>query len=1354
MATIADIVKLKSGYANFVELKSSFEEYQENIDRMAMYRPTTAHRRAFQRLCRGLIQPTDKKFYLLTGSYGTGKSHLSLMFANFLSRSSGDPEISGFYDNYEKLDADQGKTLRNMRKDGQYLVAICDYHSGNNFEDVVLRAIFAACEAKGLDSSVQTQHDEAERLLDKWEKKAADASSVRNFYKDFGLALEQIAPATSIDQLREGLRRYDSAMLEIFRAAYSEAQGGTEFQSQAGNMIPIIKKLVNSAPFKARFKGLVIFFDEFGFTLEKGAYSKDILQGFMEKICQNEPNVLFVGCIHKDFKAYADRFSSSDAAVMAARLTHVDLLNEGIEEIIGAIVETDKNSDVWKNEVEPKLGVLDTLLPMCETLKLFPWISETKRIRQRVLEDIYGMHPAALACLLTLSSEIGSDARSTFTFFSGDVGGAKGSYADFIKKANLTIDGGKLNLFTVDRLFTFFEKELQPRNAELRDRQRQLVNGYVTSELAFRKAEQAAGSLFPTDDDPRIRILKIILMFQLCQIPTIVDNITFGLYALHAEKKKLESQLNYLDKIGAIYFRKQSKTYELAAASGEDPYDLIDRFVNDPVKHPSDPVTAFLDEAGDKKELQYLEAKQYNLTYNEDKRFRRVFCLAKDLGATLWQKLIDEKVEKDRDILNSYEGIAVYALCEDDGEIKVAQQAVASIPVNYLTVGIPHSPQLFKEDLLKVKACRHYLKSGEAEKLNAQTESRLRDIFDNPEDGFLPRLKKQLQIVMSGETACWYSDKGRVIIDKPAQSHKPANLICEELFDRRCRIKHSDLNLVHDDKWKKGTANPLKQAVITLLQTTDVQIDNGNPDNHGDKRYLENVLLKKAGALKKIRSEGTVTFFECESSPDKLSDDFPLLKELCKRLDSLPPGKTLQIGQFVQEVKSAPFGTGGTALVLAIAHTVRAFGERLRIFKDSTKMVEASLETYEQLSALVADPAAKIVFEVKDISVAQLKLVTDVATAVHAPKLLHGEKRTLKNSVDILNQWWKGLPAVAKIKKLYSESQQDRIEKFKNEFNKLTGKDRYDVLFKIIPAIYGEDPVDESKTETKVEDICKAFSEDVKLFESGYQLVSQQVAGAISEVFGGKGDMVACEKIVGDWYKGLNPDQRSVTRYDMQPDAQIFIKTLSEPTQTYETKLLRALPEELGLEAVNNWGILRTTDYISKLKQAKADVEAAVVVVPVPAVKSLDKSKEVSPTKWEVAGGGAVELIIPKDVVALVYTTSGEDPKSATSPIKSIQNVTLREVFADKAITQVRMRAVDGSGNYSELVSFAVVNKDKEYRLEVHNDNLYDKKGTFKIPNKKEQLQTVLASIIDRALEDKVISNSQAEKLKNTIVEL
>ncbi len=51
MSKISEIVKLKTGYANFVELKSAYAEAQENAERMAMYRPTRFHRRAFERFC-------------------------------------------------------------------------------------------------------------------------------------------------------------------------------------------------------------------------------------------------------------------------------------------------------------------------------------------------------------------------------------------------------------------------------------------------------------------------------------------------------------------------------------------------------------------------------------------------------------------------------------------------------------------------------------------------------------------------------------------------------------------------------------------------------------------------------------------------------------------------------------------------------------------------------------------------------------------------------------------------------------------------------------------------------------------------------------------------------------------------------------------------------------------------------------------------------------------------------------------------------------------------------------------------------------------------------------------------------
>ena len=985
MSRIEDVVKLKSGYANFVELKSAFEADKENADRMAMYRPTKAHRTAFERICKGLSMPNDNKFYLLSGSYGTGKSHLCLMTANVLSRSSGDPAISGFYENYAKLDSEKAKLLKNIRKDGQYLVAICDYYSGRQFEDVVMKAIFEACEAMGLESGVATEFDEAERQLEEWEKKG-DTGGIRNFYQDFGKALESVAPAITTEQLRVGLKDYDSDMLETFRASFREMMGGVEFQARAGNLIPIVKKLVKSKGFKERFKGLAVFFDEFGFTLEGARYSKDILQGFMESVCKNEPNVIFVGCIHKDFKSYADRFSKADAAVMSARITQVDLLNEGIEEIIGAIVETEKESELWKKEIEPKTGIFDTLVPPCKTLDLFPWIDDVNRIRQRVLEDIYGVHPMALSCLLRLSSEIGSDARSTFTFFSGDVGGGEGSYADFIKNADLTTGAGKLQLYTVDRLFTFFNKELSPNSTELRDRQRQFVNGFYASMDALRKAVE--GELFGFQEDERVRILRTVLIYLLCGIPANLENIQFGHYCLAtSEKNAIKGHLNDLVKKGAVFFRQQSKTYELAASTGEDPYDLIERYMADEKLHPEDMVAAFLEEAGGRHLSDFVEAKGYNLPFNEDKRFRVRFVRPKDLSKTLWDEIRKDYRENRNKPGKSFEGTLVYALCEDDGDIKAAKKAVGAIADDNVALAVPHAPQPFAETLLRVKACRHYLPPNEAQKISAQTESRLRDIFENQQDGYLPSLQRMFRSVKDGDGACWYRKGGKVLVDKPKQSHKPADMLCEKLFSKRCRIKHPDLNFCHDEKWRTEKNTALKQAVGVLLEAENVFIDNGNPDNHGEKRYLEKVLLKGAGALKKIGSEGVITHFACETDPGKIHEHFPVLKELCGRLANLNPGEVFDVGVFLEETSKEPYGVGGTPLMLSLAHVIRAYGERLIVYEDTARIREQSIQTYADLKKIVSDPAAKTVFVVRDISIIQVGLVDCVAKAVGAPPL-------------------------------------------------------------------------------------------------------------------------------------------------------------------------------------------------------------------------------------------------------------------------------------------------------------------------------------------------------------------------------
>jgi hypothetical protein len=224
-------------------------------------------------------------------------------------------------------------------------------------------------------------------------------------------------------------------------------------------------------------------------------------------------------------------------------------------------------------------------------------------------------------------------------------------------------------------------------------------------------------------------------------------------------------------------------------------------------------------------------------------------------------------------------------------------------------------------------------------------------------------------------------------------------------------------------------------------------IDNGNPDNQGEKRYLEKVLLRGAGALHKTGSQGPVTYFIGEKDPGKISVDFPVLKELCERLWQLNPGESFSVGQFISEVVKEPWGVNGTPVVLSLAHAVRAYGERLIVYKDSTKMVEQPITAYEDLVKIVSDPGCKIVFEVRSISSAQSKLIDLIAKAVDAPTLKHGETRSLGAAFEAVFAWWDGLAEVSKVISLYEKERQTRLTQLKNLLSAV-GKsaDRFDLI--------------------------------------------------------------------------------------------------------------------------------------------------------------------------------------------------------------------------------------------------------------------------------------------------------------------
>ena len=118
----------------------------------------------------------------------------------------------------------------------------------------------------------------------------------------------------------------------------------------------------------------------------------------------------------------------------------------------------------------PHIQTFDAMLQDCTRLGLFTWLTAPK-VRTKIIENIYPLHPMATFALLRLAQDVASNNRIVYTFFTQD---EVGSFVEYINNTAIEAEE-KLNFYTADRLFDYFSAKLQSDNKELRDTVREYI---------------------------------------------------------------------------------------------------------------------------------------------------------------------------------------------------------------------------------------------------------------------------------------------------------------------------------------------------------------------------------------------------------------------------------------------------------------------------------------------------------------------------------------------------------------------------------------------------------------------------------------------------------------------------------------------------------------------------------------------------------------------------------------------------------------------------------------------------------------------------------------------------------------
>jgi len=463
-------------------------------------------------------------------------------------------------------------------------------------------------------------------------------------------------------------------------------------------------------------------------------------------------------------------------------------------------------------------------------------------------------------------------------------------------------------------------------------------------------------------------------------------------------------------------------------------------------------------------------------------------------------------------------------------------------------------------------------------------------------------------------------------------------------------------------------------------------------------------------------------------------------------MSNLPANGTLSVGAFMDEVKAPPYGAGGTPIALALAHSLRAFGERVRVYKDSTRTVETQIGCFDDLIEVVADSSTKVVVQVRDISPGQAVLVDAIAKATHATALKHGEKRTVASAHEAVSAWWGRIPTVARVSGLYEKTKQKRVKRLVEAFSALGHADRFEFILERLPAAYSGEPVTEALAEEDARKIADEFEADVKLIETGLQRARTAVAESVSPLFGSKGDLVACESGANAWFTSLNPGQRNPLKEEYDEETRQVLSVFVDSKSHFEAKLMTALPTALGFGAVADWAAVHIDEFVAKLKQVKQAIDSAK-----PDLPKVDIGEAVR----RVRPNDAVTLTLPKGVSGLVYTTNGDDPRKSEHVTKVAEKANLAEELKDRPNIVIKFRAVDDEGNMGEMQTIQIVNKDKEFEVVVEKNDMFGgEEARFKFPEDDYSLVLVLRSLLDHAQKRKLIEAKLVEKVKAALNEL
>lgn len=500
---LCDIVTVDATFKPSVQLPHDFYQTKINDRLIETYIPTSQSVEILFDIAKSLDPNSTERARALVGTFGTGKSDLLLIIANYLQRSIDDPVMARFYERLKRVDPARAEFIKTRRENiPPFLVILLQADTVSAFPGFVLHGLQEALDSIGLSHLMaKTRYAAAIEQIENWRK------GEHPRYQDFRQILAE-TEKMDVSGLLAGLKGAQAdAALKTFQRVFRDVTGSDfhlyGYSQPHEAFATVARDLVETK----KYSGIALICDEFTSFLERlqraidqnlsesEAESKAI-ENLAERSCSSGRfQIHFIIASLESFASAAEMIGSASVSKATersgGRFKQYSLQVEGSEELICGAIQQLSDSNSIQRLLNPQR---DELLIIAESI----WNPQGRNrqwIRDKIIDGAFPLHPITTYTLPLINQRVAQSQRTMFLFLS-DNKGLKG----FIQREPLTDETtGWSNLLTLDALFDYFRESIATKRSDI-----------------FETFERSEGLLQEVTLDKELasRILKVIALCE------------------------------------------------------------------------------------------------------------------------------------------------------------------------------------------------------------------------------------------------------------------------------------------------------------------------------------------------------------------------------------------------------------------------------------------------------------------------------------------------------------------------------------------------------------------------------------------------------------------------------------------------------------------------------------------------------------------------------------------------------------------------------------------------------------------------------------------------------------------------